>query len=497
MPALTLLQRLPLGRVPRTLLLVCGGVAFGLACGRVAVSHYGTASIELLIGVPVLYWVARRPLAAFLFALAVAASVFAYDVLPRAHLPGNPPINLSDMVLGVAVAGTLWRRPWATWPRPVQRYTIALATVLALASISSLRLALLGSSQAHDAAAGYVNLLYLTFCIPVALELSGRLWRPMLGAAVAFAGVISILSIAAAASSSIAHIASSLDPASIFSVSSAPSIGVSAVGSTSRIRLPGLYFVYAMFLPTLVMALGMRDRWRMARILTLLLMLAAIALSLNRNMYVGAVIGLLVMALLGGSRLRYRMLVVVITVAISVTLIVATVVTPSVTSEIAGRAATVLSPSQVVQSNSAQARADEFTHAFATIGQHPWDGVGWLQNYGSYYAGAFRQGVENLYLDQATDFGLPTALAFLLIPGVVLSFGIKRAVRARDPFDRAMVAAGVGSVISLLLSGLVGTYLQDPGTTLVFAAACGIALGAGLRAVPRATGPTPAQPAMT
>ena len=39
---------------------------------------------------------------------------------------------------------------------------------------------------------------------------------------------------------------------------------------------------------------------------------------------------------------------------------------------------------------------------------------------------------------------------------------------------------------ALLLSCLVGSYLQDPGTMLVFGVACGFVLAAGMQASPRA-----------
>jgi zinc transporter ZupT len=45
-----------------------------------------------------------------------------------------------------------------------------------------------------------------------------------------------------------------------------------------------------------------------------------------------------------------------------------------------------------------------------------------------------------------------------------------------------MVAACVGALVALLLSCLVGTYLQDPNSMTAFGFTCGLLLAAGMRA---------------
>jgi O-antigen ligase len=258
----------------------------------------------------------------------------------------------------------------------------------------------------------------------------------------------------------------------------------SALGATSRIRLPGLFLVYAMTIPTLVLVLLVKDRWRSLRIVALALMVGAIAVSLNRNMYFGGVAGLLVTLLAGGGRLRYRFLISAVTIAAIVAVVVQSTVAPAVTAEIGTRAKSALS-SQVLSTRSAQTRSDEFSNALTSIAHHPWTGVGWFQNYGSYELGVPRLGVEDWYLHLATDLGIPVALAFLLIPAVLLSYGLGRARRAAAPLDRALVAAGMGALVALLLSCLVGSYLQDPNSMTAFGFACGFLLSAALRATPK------------
>ncbi|MDQ6817946.1 MAG: hypothetical protein M3018_11165, partial [Actinomycetota bacterium] len=286
-----------------TLLRVVLACAVGLFAGRLAISHYGPRAAEVLIGVPVLLALFPRPLAALMLLLALLASVFAYNVLPRPNLPGHPPLSIADFVLIVAVGGTLWRRPWRTWPPAARRFFGCLALLMVLALVPSIKLALGGHAGMRQAVTGYKDLAYLAVALIVALELSTKLWTKLIGASIAFAAIISAISILGAASGSISSLLTHYDPSSAVSASLDPSAG------TSRIRLPGLFFVYAMTVPTLVMVLTVKDRWRVARIVALSLMVGAIAVSLNRNMYFGGVVAVLVTILLGGPRLRHRFVV--------------------------------------------------------------------------------------------------------------------------------------------------------------------------------------------
>jgi O-antigen ligase len=350
--------------------------------------------------------------------------------------------------------------------------------MLALALIPTLIVAFHGHSPARDALAGYKDLLFITIGLTVALELSGRLWWPVVNAAVVVAAIVAILSILAAASGAIGHVLTNFDATAVLAASAD-----TTVGTTSRIRLPGLFLVYAMTIPTLVMVLLIKDKWRSMRLVALVLMIGAIAVSLNRNMYFGAAAGLLVTLLVGGPRLRHRFLIAGAIIAAMIAIAVQSALAPSVTAEVAARAQSALSTS-VLQSSSLTDRADEFSHAISSIGHHPWFGVGWFQNYGSYAGSQPRLGVEDWYLHVATDLGLPVALAFLAVVAVLLSYGVGRARRATNALDRGMVAAGVGALTALLLSLIVGTYLQDPNTMAAFGFTCGFLVAAGLRATP-------------
>jgi hypothetical protein len=477
MPAFLIPRRL--GVLPRTLLLIGAAGVLGLISARVATSHYGTTAIEALIGIPALIILWPRPLLGCAVLLALLATVFPYGALPRLHLPGHPPISIADVLLAVVVGGTIWRRPWRTWHPEARRWCLAFGLLMVLVVVVSIPVAVHGHDAARSSILGLKNLLYIALALTIALELSERRWRTLLDTAIAVAAAVSVLSIAAAASGAVAHVLTNISSQAVMDIS----LG-GPLSTTSRVRLPGLFFAYAMFIPTVVIAMTVRDRWRTLRILALLLMVGAIAVSLNRNMYFGSLIGLVVTMVVGGPRLRHRMLFAAAVVVASAVLIVESV-KPAAATEVAQRATSALS-SQVLSSGSAEGRRIEFRFALSSIGRHPWDGVGWLQDYGfdSAVLGQ-RVYVEDLYLHLATDYGIPAALAFLLVPGMLLAYGVRRARGAADPADRALVAAAIGAVVALMLSCLVGTYLQAPDSTISFGVACGLLLAAAIRAAPR------------
>ncbi len=79
--------------------------------------------------------------------------------------------------------------------------------------------------------------------------------------------IVAILSILAAASGAVGHALTNFDATAVLAASADTTIG-----TTSRIRLPGLFLVYAMTIPTLVMVLLIKDKWRSMRLVALVLM---------------------------------------------------------------------------------------------------------------------------------------------------------------------------------------------------------------------------------
>ncbi len=91
--------------------LACAAALLGVVCGRVAISHYGVPAIEVLVAVPILILVIPRPYLACVLLLVLLCTVPFYTWLPRANVPGHPPVNLGDILLVATVGATLWRRP--------------------------------------------------------------------------------------------------------------------------------------------------------------------------------------------------------------------------------------------------------------------------------------------------------------------------------------------------------------------------------------------------
>jgi O-antigen ligase len=473
------------GALARGLVLACAGCLLGAIVARVAISHYGPQALELAVGVPLLIFLMPRPLLAALALLVMLQTIYPYGALPRINLPGHPPLSVADVFLAVPVLGTIWRKPWRTWHPAVRTWFLLVGLMLVVATIVTAPVAAGGHTALRESILGFKNLAYLLFGLTIAQELSTSAWRRLLDGLVAIAAVVALLSVAAVAVPSFGHTLNSINSRTVqFSAL----IGSS---TTSRVRLIGLFLVYGMLLPTMVMTLTVRDRWRSLRIIALLLMVVAVAISLNRNMYFGAVVGLGVTTLVGGPRLRHRILVTLV-IVIAVIVLAVESVKPSATAEIQQRASSALSTS-VLNSASAQDRSLEFRFALKSISAHPLTGVGWMEFYGLTLADLGLQGqastdqrvyVEDWYLHMATDYGIPATILFLLVPGFLIGYGILRARSAADPAERAMVGALVGSVIALLLSCLVGTYLQSPDTMLGFATICGLLLAASMRATP-------------
>jgi len=77
----------------------------GVFCGRLATSHYGVIAIELLLGVPVLVAISRRPAVAIVVLLAVVASAFGIRLVAPCEPPGPP----ADQSRRPAACGSGWR----------------------------------------------------------------------------------------------------------------------------------------------------------------------------------------------------------------------------------------------------------------------------------------------------------------------------------------------------------------------------------------------------
>jgi len=465
---------------------IAGAAALsGVLVGRIAESHYGLTALGALIALPLLYEISRRPLVSLTAVLVVASSLVAYDHLPRVHLPGNPPVTIADALLLSLFAGTWWRRRYSSWPRSVRHYTTVVVVFLVISSGAGAGYSLGGVDQLREALVALDGFLYLLVAVTVAVELSSENWRRTLDLLIALAAIVALVSLAAAALPSVGSALSGVtDNGVIGAAGDAVAVGA------PRIRFVGLFLIDGLVLPTFVMVLLHRDRYSWLRGLALCVMLGAVAVSLNRNMYAALTLGFALTALLAGPRFRLAAIIVVIFLVGA--LLVSGSLLHGFTSALGSRAGSLLDPATLSQTSSLQDRAYEYHYAFASIVAHPLLGVGPRGFYGAYLVNggvaSVRFYVQNFFVNTAVDYGIPAALAVILIPLAALYRPVRSLAAMRrqaglhssglnQPLQQALLASLVASAVVMLLSSLIGTYLQDAGSIAAFAVICGLLLG--------------------
>src|SRR6185437_15532284 len=151
------------------------------------------------------------------------------------------------------------------------------------------------------------------------------------------------------------------------------------LGSLQRVRLPGLSADYALFWFAAVQAATRVGKQRLLWSLALICMLAGIGVSLNRNMWIGLTIGLIVMSVMGGIVIRSRLILTIAVVLAAAGLFFvfdSSGTSDKVAQPLIHRGETLLNPSKTTQENSLQDRAKETTKAWKTFTEHPLLGVG-------------------------------------------------------------------------------------------------------------------------
>jgi hypothetical protein len=237
------------------------------------------------------------------------------------------------------------------------------------------------------------------------------------------------------------------------------------LGSLKRIRLPGLACSYLLFWWALLAALAARGG-RRALLWTVLAASATnIALSFNRNMWLGLLFGLSLMIVLAGLRVRHRLLA---AAALGLTAVVLTFAvvgagsSSQVVNPILARATTVLTPSRVGEESSLRDRAHESIQAWHVIEAHPLLGVGAGADFGVRFnhedsTGVWVNKVQRFLHDQWLWLlligGVPALLAYLTFLGIVLAKAWGRRTRTLS-----QVALGVG-IAMVMLSAFVMPYL--------------------------------------
>lgn len=249
---------------------------------------------------------------------------------------------------------------------------------------------------------------------------------------------------------------------------------VKAEGEAERVRLPGLSAGYALFWYCAVQIASRQGTQRLVWGALLGGIALDILVSLNRNMWVGIVLGLLLMAIIGGSMVRSRISAALAVLAAAAILFV--VFGGSGSSEkvdpILARGATILNPGKTTQENSLQDRARETEQAWDTAQKHLLVGVGVGASFGVegthlLTSGSFLVGnrtepqlfLHNQYLYLLLIAGIPGLIAFVLFLGLSV-----KAAWTRAPRDPAIAACGVGIAL-IMVSAFVAIYFATDDMT--------------------------------
>ncbi len=255
-------------------------------------------------------------------------------------------------------------------------------------------------------------------------------------------------------------------------------------GSGIRVRLAGLSAAYALFWFTFVQVASKVGRRRLFWGLGLAGMILGIAVSLNRNMWIGIILGLALMAVLGGNLVRNRLAIGIVLAIGGIALLLAVGGSDTqshVIQPIVKRGETLLSPSKTSQENSLQSRDLETSKAWGVAQDNLLTGVGAGVPFGVFiYEPVMVSGItigiqaipqlflHNQYLYLILISGLPGLIAFLVFLGVPLYKALTR--RPRDPF---ITSLGVGLAL-IMISAVVAIYFTSVDMTAMLGLLTGV-----------------------
>jgi O-antigen ligase len=426
--------------------------------------------VFLFIGLMAVAFVFRFPMATALLFFGLTDFVFYPTYF--AHNVGALSVRPHELALACLLAFAVIRPRKQTWGGAPGT---ALAIFLALVSFSGLLAVQAGDTTFSDAFNWARPLGLLTFFyVVVRLFPSPRDRRLLLigvGVLAALAGVVAALVAMGAGLGTV--------------LQGGGEIVRSQEGdSLERVRLAGLSAGYAIFWLSVVQAVRGSGNGRVGWALIAAGILLDVAVSFNRNMWLGLAIGAILMAVFGGTMIRNRMAVGAAVAAAGVALLLAfgssgtnnTVVQP-----IVKRGETLFSPSKTSKENSLQDRAKETQAAWDTAQANLLLGVGPGVPFGVFASQALTSGnlffgintvpqlyLHNQYLYLVLIAGLPGLIAFLLFLGLPIAYAIRR-----QPSDPAIVACGVG-VALVMLSAVVAIYFTVEDMTAVLGLLTGI-----------------------
>jgi hypothetical protein len=244
-------------------------------------------------------------------------------------------------------------------------------------------------------------------------------------------------------------------------------------GSLQRVRLPGLALAYTLVWYAVYRTTFSRGAQRGVWLLVTAGMVGGLAVSFNRNMWVGLAAGLVVLVVWSGQA-RVRRALALTTVVAATALVTLLLVSPGagssdVVDPLAKRASTLFTPQQTLRERSLEDRADETRRAWQAVRPHLATGLGPNVPWGTSLREFTPAGdvvrvrqlfLHNQYLYLIVVAGLPALACYLvlLLSTVVTSWNPASG-------DRSLRPCAIG-ILMLMVSSTVTPTLSHPSWTV-------------------------------
>jgi O-antigen ligase len=457
-----------LGRSTLLVAAVAVGIGVSAGLGHLAGSGHGEQLLLLAAGLALTACAFRWPLFGAVVAVVAVASFFDQSALPAVGA-GGLEVRAGEIVAVVATLGAVNRAD----PAKLRALWVPLSLLggfVVLSWLATVYAVATGFVTLPDAAQDFRSIVQLGLVLVIGLVADARGLRRLLDSLLVVGAAVGVFAVAASAVPAAASLANTMA-----TNAAVPPDDAQGVGSLLRVRMPGLALCYALLLPGVGVLLAERGWRNWLRSAALISMLAAIVVSFNRNQWVGSLLGLAIVVLVGSPEFRGRLLRSAVPVALVGVIAVSALFGKSDAAiAVMERFDSLVNGTPVTQTGSVRIREVESGLALAAIRDSPLLGIGPGVGYGNITRYGDRltdaTSVHNQYLQIALQYGIPALLVFLGGVAACLSAGIR--ARSRPPRLHAYVATmAVGAVIAILASSVVAMYIL-PANALAALSVC-------------------------
>lgn len=470
-----LVRRLPSRERRLRWALVLGGLALlEVLIGAGVASSHAKYAIMLVVGAAAGALVWRFPLAGSILMLFLVAGI----IYPQYYVfrVGGRTVYGHEVVLIVLLLRAVIRPRRVTWGGAAGAALALFLAVLILSTMLAVSAGAVTLNNAINWSRAFYVLAFFWVVVRLAPDRHGL--GVLLTGGLALGAISGIVGLALALSGNL-H--------SVFQDSGNQVLTAGSAGSLLRVRMPGLGVGFVLLWVMLLWVTRRREpRWLWWGCLPGILLV--IAVSQNRNMWVAGSVGLLLVMLVSGARTRGRLVAAIVVliagIAISIAAPPGAQSGPTPLQPIVKRASTILNPSEISNSASAQDREREIRVGWSVARRNLLIGIGPGVPYGLLVVNDLGNGLHtilpqlflhNQYLYLLMITGIPGLLSFLLFVAITLHGAFIRGA----PRESSMLGIGV---IALMLTAAVMLSLTDGSFLVVLALAAGAIFGLRPRA---------------